>query len=96
MVWDILSTAGKWATILLALEAFLFSLLPLFVLYKFLQFLYRFIPKLVPAMRLAHQKMVRIAGIIERIAALMVAPFVWSSGFLAKVRAYMVSLRRVL
>jgi len=96
MVFDILSTAGKWSTILLALEALVLSLLPLFILYKVVQGLYRFVPKVAPALRNAHQTMLKIANSIEHIMALIAAPFIWASSFMARVRAHAVGLRRIL
>lgn len=96
MVFDILSTAGKWATILLALEAFLFSLLPLFILYKALWGLYRFVPKVAPALRHAHQKTLRITHGVERTMALMAAPFIWANSFIARIGAYVTGLCRIL
>jgi len=96
MVFDILSVAGKWATILLALEAFLLSLIPLFILYKILQGLYHFVPKVAPALRRAHQQMLKIARGIKRSMALIAAPFIWAHSVTARLRASMTSLCRIL
>jgi len=95
MVFDILSTAGKWSTILLALEAILLSLLPLFLLYKAVQGLYRFVPKVAPALRRAQQPILKITNSIQHVMALVAAPFIWASSFIARVRAYVLGLRRI-
>jgi len=95
MVFDILSTAGKWSTILLALEAILLSLLPLFLLYKAVQGLYRFVPKVAPALRRAQQTTLKVTNSIQHIMALVATPFVWASSFIARVRTYASVLRRI-
>ncbi len=95
MVFEILSVAGKWATILLALEAFLISLLPLFILYQMVRGLRRLVPKVAPTLRSVHQAMVRVSRGIQRAMAILAAPFIWGSSFMARLRASAVGLRRI-
>jgi Na+-transporting methylmalonyl-CoA/oxaloacetate decarboxylase gamma subunit len=96
MLLRVLGIAKDWSIILLAVEGILLSLVPLFVLYKMTQGLGKLIPRVVPALRGAHGKLLRVAKVIQRVMALIAAPFVWINSIVAGMRACGAGLRRIL
>jgi hypothetical protein len=93
---SILATARDWSVILLALEAFLASLVPLFILFKLVQWLGRLLSKVVPVLRQAQQYILKAKHYIERAMELIAAPFIWVNSVAVGIKEGAASVRRLL
>jgi hypothetical protein len=89
-----LAVARNWSVILLALEVLVLGLVPLFILFKITQGLAWLLKRFVPAMRKAQQVLLQAKAIIERIMAVIAAPFIWITSVFAGLRSLRAAIRR--
>jgi hypothetical protein len=86
-VWyQVLSGVRDGALILLALEGFVLCIVPLLVLYYITRGLRQLMPRVVPAMRRAHEAVRSVQSYVERAMSAICAPFIWLARVSAQVR----------
>ncbi|MHB0858658.1 MAG: hypothetical protein ACYC5M_13965 [Anaerolineae bacterium] len=87
MSQETIAIARDWSIILLAIEAFVFALIPLFILWRTTRGLGKFLPKVRPGLRQAQQHVSVADQTIERIFDRVASPFIGVQGTVAGVRS---------
>lgn len=96
MIWDILAKSRDGALILLAVEGLLLGAVPLVALYYVTKGLRQLLPQVRPGLRRAHEALLRVQALVERVMAGLRAPFLWGHGVIAGLRALGSKVRHML
>ena len=89
MVDSIVGVARDWAIILLAIEAFIISLVPLIALYYVTRWLKQFVPRVRPFLRRLDESIRGFSAGVQLIMLRIAAPFVWIGAAIAACRGFM-------
>ncbi|MHB1295699.1 MAG: hypothetical protein ACYC4R_11970 [Anaerolineae bacterium] len=87
MFEEAIAIARDWAIILLAIEALLLALIPLFVFWHTTRGLGKFLPKVRPGMRQAQQRVSSVTQAIEHGLDRVASPFITVRGTVEGARA---------
>lgn len=93
---DALHIAREGAIILLAIEIFILSLIPLLVLYYVTKWLRTFIPKVVPALQEGRRWVFQVFAVITSVMAAIRAPFVWAISANVAMKTWIARLQRLI